>query len=1045
MVGKTVLFLSIIVILLSPLASSASGENTIFLRSGNINTDLLSEINGSEYSDIKTSSISELEDDSAYGYYIVQFEGPIREEWKSEVQNTGAEFFDYVPDNAFVLRMNVNERDLVESLEFVHWTGEYLPEYKYTSEVVNLVDTSIQSGSGEVIDLLIFLFDPDESPEVVARIVYLEGLILENSGNHLRIQIPSYNVENLASINGISWIEPYAELSISNDVAAGLINIRSVHNTLSLKGNGQIVAVCDTGLDTGINDNSMHADIRGRILSIADFSVDGAADISGHGTHVVGSLLGNGAMSDGQYTGMAPQASLVFQAVETDSGALNIPTDLNKIFLPAYNAGARIHSNSWGSENNGRYDGYSYYVDQFSWNHPDMLIIVSAGNDGEDVDIDGVIDPDSLNTPATAKNCIAVGASESERGDTFSSGSYSTWGTRWASLFPTNPIYSDYMADDSEGIAAFSSRGPTDDGRIKPDIVAPGTFIISTKSSQASWYDWGALSENPNYAYMGGTSMSAPIVAGAAALVREYYMEIEGLENPSAALIKATLLNGAYNMTPGQYEESAAQEISGRPDYSQGWGRLDVENSILVPYPEVIAYFDGISLSTSQSWNHTYDYVKGNEPLRATLAWTDYPGAVFSSKNLINDLDMTISTPSGSYYGNNAPDRTNNVEGIELENIVEGNQIITIIGHNVIHGPQPFALVLSFTCNNNEFPSPGSYVSNSSTPVSTDLVHPVGVNPTSIQMMINDIPVSFSTVPISGGYSISYNTPTPYPAGEYNVSVTALTDTGQQFSYNWKFTVTSSSSKLITGFSFEELAVTGEINEAARTISITVPYGTDVKSLTPTIVHTGASITPGSGVAQDFTNPVTYTVAAEDETTRSYAVTVTSLLNPAKSITSFSFTDPTVAGVINEAARTISITVPYGTDVTGLTPTIVHTGASITPGSGVAQDFTNPVTYTVTAEDETTRSYAVTVTSLLNPAKSITGFSFTDPAVAGVINEAARTISITVPYGTDVTGLTPTIVHTGASITPGNGIAQDFTNPVTYTVTAEDGTTRSYT
>uniref|UniRef100_UPI000B9160FF DUF5018 domain-containing protein n=1 Tax=Methanolobus psychrotolerans TaxID=1874706 RepID=UPI000B9160FF len=274
---------------------------------------------------------------------------------------------------------------------------------------------------------------------------------------------------------------------------------------------------------------------------------------------------------------------------------------------------------------------------------------------------------------------------------------------------------------------------------------------------------------------------------------------------------------------------------------------------------------------------------------------------------------------------------------------------------------------------------------------------------------------------------------------------TVTAEDGTTRSYTVTLSVLPNPAKSITGFSFTDPAVTGEINEAARTVSITVPYGTDVTGLTPIIVHTGASITPGNGIAQDFTNPVIYTVTAEDGTTRSYTVTVTSLLNPAKSITGFSFTDPAVTGEINEAARTVSITVPYGTDVSSLTPTIVHTGASITPRSGVAQDFTNPVIYTVTAEDGTTRSYTVTVTSLPNPAKSITGFSFTDPAVTGEINEAARTVSITVPYGTDVTSLIPAIVHTGASITPGSGVAQDFTNPIIYTVTAEDGTTRSYT
>ena len=148
-----------------------------------------------------------------------------------------------------------------------------------------------------------------------------------------------------------------------------------------------------------------------------------------------------------------------------------------------------------------------------------------------------------------------------------------------------------------------------------------------------------------------------------------------------------------------------------------------------------------------------------------------------------------------------------------------------------------------------------------------------------------------------------------------------------------------------------------------------------------------------------------------------------------------------------EAAKTVALTVPYGTDVTSLVPTITHTGVSVSPASGVPQDFTNPVTYTVTAENSTTQTYTVTVTVALNPAKAITAFSFNGltPNVIGTVNEAAKTVALTVPYGTDVTALVPTITHTGASVSPNTGVTQNFTNPVIYTVTAEDGSTQIYT
>ena len=235
--------------------------------------------------------------------------------------------------------------------------------------------------------------------------------------------------------------------------------------------------------------------------------------------------------------------------------------------------------------------------------------------------------------------------------------------------------------------------------------------------------------------------------------------------------------------------------------------------------------------------------------------------------------------------------------------------------------------------------------------------------------------------------------------------------------------------------SFTILGIPGTVGP--NTVALTVPYGTDVTSLTPTIVITGASVSPASGVAKDFTNPVTYTVTAADGTTKDYTVTVTVAKNTAKDITSFSILG--IPGTVG--ANTVALTVPYGTVVTSLTPTIVITGASVSPASGVAKDFTNPVTYTVTAADGSTKAYTVTVTVAKNSAKDITAFTIL--GISGTVG--TNTVTLTVPYGTNPSSLTPTIVHTGASVSPASGVAKDFTNPVTYTVTAADGSTKAYT
>lgn len=314
------------------------------------------------------------------------------------------------------------------------------------------------------------------------------------------------------------------------------------------------------------------------------------------------------------------------------------------------------------------------------------------------------------------------------------------------------------------------------------------------------------------------------------------------------------------------------------------------------------------------------------------------------------------------------------------------------------------------------------------------------------------------TVNLAG---INFTVKTGAINGTYPITVTNL----QAFDYNGNpvvlgtsvagsITVTGgaaapSSAKAITAFSFANPAATGVIDEANKTVAVTVPFGTDVTNLTPTIaVSDLATVAPTSGTAQNFTAPVTYTVTAEDGTTQNYVVTVT--VAPAsseKAITAFSFTNPQANGVINETNKTIAVNVPFGTDVTSLTPTITVSGfATVSPNSGVAQDFTSPVTYTVTAQDGTNQPYVVTVTPALNSAKAITGFSFANPAATGVINENAKTIAVEVPFGTDVTALVPTItVSPDATVSPTSGTAQNFSSPATYTVTAQDSTSVQYT
>ena len=269
------------------------------------------------------------------------------------------------------------------------------------------------------------------------------------------------------------------------------------------------------------------------------------------------------------------------------------------------------------------------------------------------------------------------------------------------------------------------------------------------------------------------------------------------------------------------------------------------------------------------------------------------------------------------------------------------------------------------------------------------------------------------------------------------------------------------SAKAINTFSFTNPAATGTIDEGAKTIAVTVPYGTDVRALVATFTTTGASVKVGTQdqvsdtTPNDFTGPVQYTVTALDGTTATYTATVTVGSFGTKAISAFSFTNPAATGTIDEGAKTIAVSVPSGTDVSALAAMFTTTGASVKVGtqdqvSGAApNDFTGPVQYTVTAADGTIATYTVAVAFAAPPA--ITSFSFIDTGAMGIIDEVTKTISVTVPYGIDLSTLVATFTTTGAtSIRVGmqeqlSGLTpNDFSSLVQYLITTLDGAIATY-
>ncbi|MCR4436407.1 MAG: S-layer homology domain-containing protein [Clostridiales bacterium] len=318
-----------------------------------------------------------------------------------------------------------------------------------------------------------------------------------------------------------------------------------------------------------------------------------------------------------------------------------------------------------------------------------------------------------------------------------------------------------------------------------------------------------------------------------------------------------------------------------------------------------------------------------------------------------------------------------------------------------------------------------------------------GTGGTALSGPVNVTVTSSNTSEGTGG--VVYNTACNFTAGAAAVPVTLNTTgpqvltvqiTGVTASKTVNVNVQSSDND-ITAFTLAAQTGPAVIDPVNHTVSIQVAYGTSLTSLAPTIsVSSGATITPASGVARNFTSPVTYTVKSAGGTSQTWTVAVTVAPSSAKDITSFSIPGQVGTAAINTTAHTVAVQMPATTDLSSLTPTIgVSAGASVDPASGVAQDFTSPVTYRVTAADLSTQDWTVTVTTL--PIITVAGSAAADSTVTMVapantaVSSSDKTWTIDITSGTvksgvsisdlDISGL-PSGLGATAAKAPGTGV-----------------------
>lgn len=647
-------------------------------------------------------------------YFIVQFSEVITEADKAFIAEKGAEILRYIPEDALIVKASP------ESV--AHWQEEnksvravipYLHGFRMSED---LEPASVFSQFKRA-KVSIKLFAEKDLEATLSAIENISGVeVLDAGGKVIYAETLLSAVEALAKLDGVEWVQPLGQVKLMDmpldelqmsalaeergyDKTSGYETGTKVMNfeaawDRGYTGQGQKVAMADTGLDSG-DTKTLHSDFLIPFFTGFAFGLftDSWEDPMGHGTHVAGSVLSNGTASGGLFLGGAYNAKMVAQGMWSKMlKGLTVPPQLERLFKHGYENGARVHTNSWGKDAAGAYDNFAQQADEYMWQHPDMLLVFAAGNSGVDENKDGRIDELSMGSPASAKNVLTVGASENyllEGGIQRKLGELKG-GDAWS----VEPLAGDRLSDNANGIAAFSSRGPTADGRLKPDVVAPGTNIVSNCSQvEGASPLWGNY--NQDYCYSGGTSMSTPLVAGAAAVVREYLANEHKMNEPSAALVKAVLMHSADDLYPGQYGEIGRQNgqelLVPGPNVDQGYGRVNMETATS---PLANQYYTMVLDAPGVAQGESVSYAVSGGIHKVTLVYTDAPGSSASAKALVNNLDLEVKMNDGRILKSTST--LNNSEQI----VAQQGEISEVVvrGVNIPQGRDgvlPFALVVS--------------------------------------------------------------------------------------------------------------------------------------------------------------------------------------------------------------------------------------------------------------------------------------------------------------------------------------------------------------
>jgi hypothetical protein len=723
-------------------ASLRDDLNLVLLRRGQLDTTGPAPIISNDLRQPETASRA---------LHLVQLFGPPTTESLQTIAATGATIVGYIPNNTYLVWANRSQRQQIRAIQqsaqgskAIQWDGPYHPAYK--------VDPHIDLDSPEQIRVSIKILDTPNSDDTVALVKSIADTVLmqefrASGALHIKVLAESYKLKDLAKVPDVLSIEPWFKIKPMDEradqIVAGALSLDSVNNIQvshptapgylaflnSVGFNTDFdfaVDFGDTGLDVGSADSAtVHPDFlnaggASRVAYINDLTQDPhplpGHDPTGHGT-INASIMGGfnnktgsayGDATGFQYgLGAAPFARIGVSKLFKDDltfGNFSYP----QFTAQAYAGGARISNNSWGSPCSDLCNSYGAanfddaqvfdaLVRDADLNTPgnqSMTILFASGNDGD-------INKPSVAIPGTAKNVITVGISENVRTD----------GTDGCGVRNSD-------ADNAQDIVFFSGYGPLQDGRAKPDLVAPGSHMSGAATQDKTYAmaapgDIGVCNKyfppgQTLYTWSSGTSHSTPIVSGAAALAFQWLKTTLGAE-PSPALVKSFILNSTSYMNGAFGGDSL-------PGAHQGWGLLDIGR--MFESTSRILYDESPSRTFTESGGAPVEtsgvIADPTKEFRVMLAWTDPPGDSGTNAPYVNQLNLEVVVGGVVYSGNHFSkqystaggqnDFVNNVQGVRLPAGTTGPFVIrvrpTVIAGDGVPGngsplDQDFALVVT--------------------------------------------------------------------------------------------------------------------------------------------------------------------------------------------------------------------------------------------------------------------------------------------------------------------------------------------------------------